>query len=217
MSLAPTWHCVCCQNHNSFWYKNVGNGQVGTAASRSDSQRQATKDACTVAGFNVLRTINEATAAVIAHGLDKEVEAEKNVPIFDLGGSTFDVSLLAVSSRSNPHTPTWVVRTSFDSRLVNHFGAAFRRKHKKYLTANSRAMCRSEPLTSAPSALSSAAGAQTSIEIDSLHESMGFFTSITRARFEELCGDLFRSTLDPSRRSSGIRRSTSLKCTKLCS
>jgi heat shock protein 1/8 len=169
----------------------------------TDSQRQATKDAGTIAGLNVLRIINEATAAAIAYGLDKQLEDEKNVLVFDLGGGTFDVSLLAIkggifevkATAGNTH----LGGEDFDSQLVNHFSAEFRRKHKKDLTTNARAMRRLRTACErAKRTLSSAT--QTSIEIDSLYEGMDFYTSITRARFEELCGDLFRSTLDPVER-----------------
>jgi len=178
----------------------VTSAVVTVPAYCSDSQRQATKDACNIVGLKVLRTINEATAAAIAYGLDKQVEAEKNVLIFDLGGGTFDVSLLTIEGGifevKAVAGDTHLGGEDFDSRLVNHFSATFRRKHKKDLTANARAMRRLRTACErAKRTLSSAA--QTSIEIDSLHEGVDFFTSITRARFEELCSDLFRSTLDP--------------------
>jgi len=166
----------------------------------NDSQRQATKDAGIISGLNVLRIINEPTAAAIAYGLDKQVEAEKNVLIFDLGGGTFDVSLLTIEGGifevKATAGDTHLGGEDFDSRLVNHFAAEFKRKHKKDLTTNARAMRRLRTACErAKRTLSSAA--QTSIEIDSLYEGVDFYTSITRARFEELCGDLFRSTLDP--------------------
>jgi len=178
----------------------VTSAVVTVPAYCNDSQRQATKDAGLIAGLNVIRTINEATAAAIAYGLDKQVEAEKNVLVFDLGGGTFDVSLLTLEGGifevKAIAGDTHLGGEDFDSRLVNHFVAEFKRKYKKDLTTNARAMRRLRTACErAKRTLSSAA--QTSIEIDSLHEGVDFYTSITRARFEELCGDLFRSTLDP--------------------
>ena len=178
----------------------VTSAVVTVPAYFNDSQRQATKDAGIIAGLNVLRIINEPTAAAIAYGLDKQVEAEKNVLIFDLGGGTFDVSLLTIEGGifevKATAGDTHLGGEDFDSRLVNHFGGEFKRKHKKDLTTNARAMRRLRTACErAKRTLSSAA--QTSIEIDSLYEGVDFYTSITRARFEELCGDLFRSTLDP--------------------
>jgi len=166
----------------------------------TDSQRQATKDAGLIAGLNVIRTINEATAAAIAYGLDKQAEVEKNVLIFDLGGGTFDVSLLTIEGGifevKAVAGDTHLGGEDFDSRLVNHFVAEFKRKYKKDLTANVRAMRRLRTACErAKRTLSSTA--QTSIEIDSLHEGVDFYTPITRARFEELCGDLFLFTLGP--------------------
>jgi len=178
----------------------VTSAVVTVPAYCNDSQRQATRDAGLIAGLNVLRTINEPTAAAIAYGLDKQVEAEKNVLVFDLGGGTFDVSLLIIEGgifevkavAGDPH----LGGEDFDSRLVNHFVAEFKRKYKKDLTTNARAMRRLRTACErAKRTLSSAS--QTSIEIDSLYEGMDFYTSITRARFEELCGDLFLSTLGP--------------------
>ena len=178
----------------------VTSAVVTVPAYFNDSQRQATKDAGIIAGLNVLRIINEPTAAAIAYGLDKQVEAEKNVLIFDLGGGTFDVSLLTIEGGifevKATAGDTHLGGEDFDSRLVNHFAGEFKRKHKKDVSTNARAMRRLRTACErAKRTLSSAA--QTSIEIDSLYEGVDFYTSITRARFEELCGDLFRSTLDP--------------------
>jgi L1 cell adhesion molecule like protein len=178
----------------------VTSAVVTVPAYFNDSQRQATKDAGIIAGLNVLRIINEPTAAAIAYGLDKQVESEKNVLIFDLGGGTFDVSLLTIEGGifevKATAGDTHLGGEDFDSRLVIHFANEFKRKHKKELSSNARAMRRLRTACErAKRTLSSAA--QTSIEIDSLYEGVDFYTSITRARFEELCGDLFRSTLDP--------------------
>jgi heat shock protein 1/8 len=178
----------------------VNNAVVTVPAYFNDSQRQATKDAGLIAGLNVLRIINEPTAAAIAYGLDKKVEGERNVLIFDLGGGTFDVSLLTIEEGifevKSTAGDTHLGGEDFDNRLVNHFVNEFKRKHKKDLSTNARALRRLRTACErAKRTLSSSA--QTSIEIDSLFEGIDFYTSITRARFEELCQDLFRSTTTP--------------------
>ncbi|CAI7640185.1 unnamed protein product [Penicillium bialowiezense] len=181
----------------------VNNAVITVPAYFNDSQRQATKDAGLIAGLNVLRIINEPTAAAIAYGLDKKVEGERNVLIFDLGGGTFDVSLLTIEEGifevKSTAGDTHLGGEDFDNRLVNHFVNEFKRKHKKDLTTNARALRRLRTACErAKRTLSSAA--QTSIEIDSLFEGVDFYTSITRARFEELCQDLFRGTMEPVER-----------------
>ena len=181
----------------------VNNAVVTVPAYFNDSQRQATKDAGLIAGLNVLRIINEPTAAAIAYGLDKKTTGERNVLIFDLGGGTFDVSLLTIEEGifevKSTAGDTHLGGEDFDNRLVNHFVNEFKRKHKKDLTANARALRRLRTACErAKRTLSSSA--QTSIEIDSLYEGIDFYTSITRARFEELCQDLFRSTMEPVER-----------------
>lgn len=169
----------------------------------NDSQRQATKDAGTIAGLNVLRIINEPTAAAIAYGLDKKGSTDHEVLIFDLGGGTFDVSLLSIDEgvfevRATAGD-THLGGEDFDNRLVTHLANEFKRKNKKDITQNQRALRRLRTAAErGKRALSSAT--QTSIEIDSLFEGIDFYTSVTRARFEELCSDLFRSTLDPVER-----------------
>ncbi|KAK9727561.1 Hsp70 chaperone [Basidiobolus ranarum] len=178
----------------------VKNAVVTVPAYFNDSQRQATKDAGAIAGMNVLRIINEPTAAAIAYGLDQKSSGEKNVLIFDLGGGTFDVSLLTIEDGifevKATAGDTHLGGEDFDNRLVNHFAQEFKRKNKKDLSDNPRALRRLRTACErAKRALSSIA--QTSIEIDSLFEGVDFYTSLTRARFEELCQDLFRSTIDP--------------------
>jgi len=178
----------------------VSKAVVTVPAYFNDSQRQATKDAGMIAGLDVLRIINEPTAAAIAYGLDKKSEGEKNVLIFDLGGGTFDVSLLTIEEGifevKATAGDTHLGGEDFDNRLVNHFVQEFKRKNKKDLSSNARALRRLRTACErAKRTLSSAA--QTSIEIDSLFDGIDFYTSITRARFEELCQDLFRSTMDP--------------------
>ncbi|EMD38325.1 hypothetical protein CERSUDRAFT_93855 [Gelatoporia subvermispora B] len=178
----------------------VSQAVITVPAYFNDSQRQATKDAGVIAGLNVLRIINEPTAAAIAYGLDKKATGERNVLIFDLGGGTFDVSLLTIEEGifevKATAGDTHLGGEDFDNRLVNHFVQEFKRKYKKDLSSNPRALRRLRTACErAKRTLSSAT--QTSIEIDSLFEGVDFYTSLTRARFEELCQDLFRSTLDP--------------------
>merc|ERR1711939_1068278 len=144
--------------------------------------------------------INEPTAAAIAYGLDKQSAAERNVLIFDLGGGTFDVSLLTIEEGifevKATAGDTHLGGEDFDQRLMNHFVQEFKRKHKKDITGNARALRRLRTSCErAKRTLSSTA--QTSIEIDSLFEGVDFYTSITRARFEELNMDLFRKCMEP--------------------
>merc|ERR1712050_143886 len=168
----------------------------------NDSQRQATKDAGTICGLNVLRVINEPTAAAIAYGLDKKDtgSGEKNILIFDLGGGTFDVSVLSIEDGifevKSTAGDTHLGGEDFDNRLVDHFAQAFKRKYKKDMTGSKRALRRLRTACErAKRTLSSSATAN--IEIDALFEGVDFYTNISRARFEELCSDLFRGTLDP--------------------
>ena len=188
----------------SYLGKTVKNAVVTVPAYFNDSQRQATKDAGAIAGLNVMRIINEPTAAAIAYGLDKKsnMAGERNVVIFDLGGGTFDVSLLTIEEGifevKATAGDTHLGGEDFDNRLLNHFCAEFKRKAKKDLlnSGNKRALRRLRTACErAKRTLSSSA--QASVEIDSLYEGVDFFTSITRARFEELCMDLFRSCMDP--------------------
>eukprot|EP01134_Creolimax_fragrantissima_P003267 CFRG3267T1 len=179
---------------------DINNAVITVPAYFNDSQRQATKDAGAICGMNVLRIINEPTAAAIAYGLDKKVGDEQNVLIFDLGGGTFDVSILTIEDGifevKSTAGDTHLGGEDFDNRLVNYFVTEFKRKHKKDLSSNARSLRRLRTACErAKRTLSSSA--QASIEIDSLFEGVDFYTSITRARFEELCADLFRGTLDP--------------------
>jgi len=185
---------------SAFVGKDIKDVVVTVPAYFNDSQRQATKDAGAIAGLNVLRIINEPTAAAIAYGLDKKSAGESNVLIFDLGGGTFDVSLLTIDDGifevKATAGDTHLGGEDFDNRLVNHFTQEFKRKHKKDMTSNPRAMRRLRTACErAKRQLSSSANA--SIEIDSLFEGADFYSSITRARFEDLCADLFRGTLEP--------------------
>ena len=186
----------------AFLGKDINDAVVTVPAYFNDSQRQATKDAGTIAGMNVLRIINEPTAAAIAYGLDKKgaSTAEQNVLIFDLGGGTFDVSILSIDEGifevKSTAGDTHLGGEDFDNRLVDHFVQEFKRKNKKDITGNKRSLRRLRTACErAKRTLSSST--QTSIEIDSLFEGVDFYTSITRARFEELCSDKFRGTLEP--------------------
>jgi L1 cell adhesion molecule like protein len=178
----------------------VSNAVITVPAYFNDSQRQATKDAGLIAGLNVLRIINEQTAASIAYGHDKNTDGEKNVIIFDLGGGTFDVSLLTIEDGifevKATAGDTHLGGEDFDNRLVSHFAQEFKRKYKKDISTNPRSLRRLRTACErAKRTLSSST--QTSIEIDSLFEGIDFYTSITRARFEELNSDLFRNVIEP--------------------
>ncbi|KAL1201398.1 Heat shock 70 kDa protein 5 [Cardamine amara subsp. amara] len=186
----------------SFLGQTVNNAVVTVPAYFNDSQRQATKDAGAISGLNVLRIINEPTAAAIAYGLDKKgtKSGESNILIFDLGGGTFDVSLLTIEEGvfevKATAGDTHLGGEDFDNRLVNHFVAEFKRKHKKDIAGNARALRRLRTACErAKRTLSSTA--QTTIEIDSLHEGIDFYATISRARFEEMNMDLFRKCMDP--------------------
>jgi len=186
----------------SYLGHEVRDAVVTVPAYFNDSQRQATKDAGVIAGLNVLRIINEPTAAAIAYGLDKKKnsDGESNVLIFDLGGGTFDVSVLTIDGGifevKATAGDTHLGGEDFDNRMVDHFVTEFKRKHKKDISGNKRALRRLRTACERAKRTLSAS-AQANIEIDSLFEGIDFYTSITRARFEELCSDLFKGTLEP--------------------
>jgi len=169
----------------------------------NDAQRQATKDAGTISGMNVLRIINEPTAAAIAYGLDNKAKSagrDQNVLIFDLGGGTFDVSLLTIEDGvfevKATSGDTHLGGEDFDNRMVNHFLDEFKRKYKKDLMTSDRALRRLRTACERAKRTLSAATVA-SIEIDSLFEGIDFTSSITRARFEDLNADYFRATMGP--------------------
>jgi len=181
--------------------KEVTDAVVTVPAYFNDSQRTATKDSGVIAGLNVLRIINEPTAAAIAYGLDKKKgEGECSVLIFDLGGGTFDVSILSIIDGifevKSTAGDTHLGGEDFDNRLVDHFVNEFKRKQKKDMTTNKRALRRLRTACERAKRTLSASS-QANIEIDSLFEGEDFYTSITRAKFEDLCADLFKGTLDP--------------------
>jgi len=181
---------------------DIRDAVVTVPAYFNDSQRQATKDAGVISGLNVLRIINEPTAAAIAYGLDKKKceGKETNVLIFDLGGGTFDVSILTIEDGifevKSTAGDTHLGGEDFDNRMVDHFINEFKRKHKKDIKGNKRAVRRLRTACERAKRTLSAS-AQANLEIDSLFEGIDFYTSITRARFEELCSDLFKGTLEP--------------------
>ncbi|XP_001362950.1 heat shock 70 kDa protein 6-like [Monodelphis domestica] len=185
----------------------VSSAVITVPAYFNDAQRQATKDAGAIAGLHVLRIINEPTAAAIAYGLDRAGSSrERNVLIFDLGGGTFDVSILTIDGGvfevKATAGDTHLGGEDFDNRLVNHFVEEFKRKFRKDISQNKRALRRLRTACErAKRTLSSSS--QASLEIDSLYEGTDFYTSITRARFEELCSDLFRGTLEPVQKALG--------------
>ena len=179
--------------------KEVKNAVVTVPAYFNDGQRQATKDAGSIAGLNVLRIINEPTAAAIAYGLDKK-GGEKNVLIFDLGGGTFDVSLLTIDDGifevKATAGDTHLGGEDFDNRMVEHFLQDIERRHGKDISSNQRAVRRLRTACErAKRTLSTST--QAHIELDSLFDGIDFNSTITRARFEDLCMDYFKKCLEP--------------------
>lgn len=184
----------------SYLGQEVKDAVITVPAYFNDAQRLATKDAGAIAGLNVLRIINEPTAAAIAYGLDQSKAHEQNVLIFDLGGGTFDVSILNIDAGifevKATAGDTHLGGEDFDNRMVDHFVAEFKRINRKDISTQPRALRRLRTACErAKRTLSSSTTAN--IEIDALFEGIDFYSSITRARFEELCADLFRGTLEP--------------------
>ncbi|KAF7119308.1 hypothetical protein RHSIM_Rhsim13G0084400 [Rhododendron simsii] len=180
----------------------VKNAVITVPAYFNDSQRQATKDAGVIAGLNIMRIINEPTAAAIAYSLDNKPSgtSKKNVLVFDLGGGTFDISLLTIEEGKievkATGGDTHLGGEDFDNRMVNHFVERFKMKRKKDISGNPRALRRLRTSCErAKRTLSSTA--ETTIEIAALDEGIDFCATITRARFEELNIDLFRKCMEP--------------------
>jgi len=181
--------------------QSIRDAVVTVPAYFNDAQRQATKDAGHIAGLNVMRIVNEPTAAALAYGLEKNLTGEKNVLIFDLGGGTFDVSILTIDEGSmfevrSTAGDTHLGGEDFDNRMVKHFVAEFRRKHHKDISNNPRALRRLRTACEKAKRILSSS-TEASVEIDALYEGIDFYSKLTRARFEELCIDLFRSCLEP--------------------
>merc|ERR1712071_178087 len=179
--------------------KKVTHAVVTVPAYFNDAQRQATKDAGVIAGLNVMRIINEPTAAAIAYGLDKK-DGEKNILVFDLGGGTFDVSLLTIDNGVfevvSTNGDTHLGGEDFDQRVMDHFIKVIKKKHKTDVSKDKRALAKlRREIEKAKRSLSSVH--QVKVEIESLIDGEDFSETLTRARFEELNMDLFRGTLKP--------------------
>jgi len=197
----------------SYLGKSIKNAVITVPAYFNDSQRQATKDAGVIAGLDVKRIINEPTAAAIAYGLDKKGSGERNVLIFDLGGGTFDVSLLTMedgvfevkATAGNTH----LGGEDFDNRMVEYCLQDYKRRNGSDISRNQRAVRRLRTACERAKRTLSAA-AQATIELDSLADGNDYFATITRAKFEELNMDYFRSCLEPVERvlrDSGLAKS----------
>lgn len=192
--------------------QSVKDAVVTVPAYFNDSQRQATKDAGSIAGLNILRIINEPTAAAIAYGLDKQKEGEQNVLIFDLGGGTFDVSLLTIDGGifevKATAGDTHLGGEDFDDRLVDHCMSEIKKKFSAdTLSAKSKRRLRTA-CEKAKRSLSSSTTVD--IECDSLVDGDDYKTKISRAKFEALCVDLFRKCLEPVEKvlkDSGVSKS----------
>jgi heat shock protein 1/8 len=189
------------QTAEAYLGQPVSSAVITVPAYFNDSQRQATKDAGAIAGLNVLRIINEPTAAALAYGLDRVNEkGEKNILVFDCGGGTHDLTVLTIDEGVFEVKATagdgHLGGEDFDNVLVNHCAEEFKRKHKQDITTNARALRRLRTACErAKRTLSTAT--QASIEIDSLFEGTDFTTTLTRAKFESLCDSLFRRTVAP--------------------
>ena len=186
----------------SYLGEEVKDAVVTVPAYFNDSQRQATKDAGVIAGLNILRIINEPTAAAIAYGLDNAKE-EKNILIYDLGGGTFDVSLLNIEEGvfevKATAGDTHLGGEDFDRRLMDYFLSEFKKKYKKDVSGNKKSLRKLQTACeNAKKTLSS--NTLANLEIDSFYDGIDYNTSISRAKFESLCSDLFRKTFEPVER-----------------
>ncbi|KAM0844092.1 hypothetical protein ACQ4PT_057294 [Festuca glaucescens] len=179
--------------------EKVMHAVVTVPAYFNDAQRQATKDAGVIAGLNVLRIVNEPTAAAIAYGIEQK-GSEKNVLVFDLGGGTFDVSVLAIDNGVfevlATNGDTHLGGEDFDQRLMDYFIKLIKRKHGRDIAGDMRALGKlRRECELAKRALSNQH--QVRVEIESLFDGTDFSEQLTRARFEELNNDLFRKTMVP--------------------
>ncbi|KAF1984879.1 heat shock protein 70b [Aulographum hederae CBS 113979] len=180
--------------------EKVTNAVVTVPAYFTDSQRAATKDAGTIAGLNVLRVVNEPTAAALAYGLDKTDQAERTIIVYDLGGGTFDVSILSVDQGVfevlSTAGDTHLGGEDFDQRVVNHFVKKYNKEHSTDIAKDPKTMGKlKREVEKAKRTLSSQMS--TRIEIESFHKGEDFSETLTRAKFEELNNDLFKKTLKP--------------------
>ena len=183
----------------NFLGREVKNAVITVPAYFNDSQRQSTKDAGTIAGLNVLRIINEPTAAAIAYGLDKK-DKERNILVFDLGGGTFDVSLLTIDSGVfevvSTNGDTHLGGEDFDHRILDYFLKKIKKAHSKDISKSKSAIQKLKTeIEKAKRHLSSSL--QATIEIDELDEGFDFKDTLSRAKFEELNMDLFKKTMAP--------------------
>merc|ERR1711896_45791 len=190
--------------------KEVKHSVITVPAYFNDAQRQATKDAGTISGMNVLRIINEPTAAAIAYGLDKKTE--ENILVYDLGGGTFDVSLLTIDNGVfevvATNGDTHLGGEDFDQRVMQHFIKMFNKKHNKDMAKDKRSLQKlRREVEKAKRALSSTHQAR--VEIEALYDGLDFSETLTRARFEEINNDLFKNTLGPVKQvmeDSGLKK-----------
>lgn len=184
--------------------REVKNAVVTVPAYFNDAQRQATKDAGSIAGLNVMRIINEPTAAAIAYGLDKMSNKEKNVLVFDLGGGTFDVSILTIEDGifevKSTAGDTHLGGEDFDNLLVDHCSQQFEKINKGVSISNNNRALRRLRTACERAKRTLSTSMQACIEIDSLFEGRDFSTTITRAKFEDLCLHLFRRCMNPVER-----------------
>jgi len=190
--------------------KEVKHAVITVPAYFNDAQRTSTKDAGTISGMNVLRIINEPTAAAIAYGLDKKTE--KNILVYDLGGGTFDVSLLTIDNGVfevvATNGDTHLGGEDFDQRVMQHFIKMFNKKHNKDLAKDKRSLQKlRREVEKAKRALSSTHQAR--VEIEALYDGLDLSETLTRARFEEINADLFKNTLGPVKQvmeDSGLKK-----------
>merc|ERR1712224_160040 len=190
--------------------KEVKHAVITVPAYFNDAQRQATKDAGTISGMEVLRIINEPTAAAIAYGLDKKTE--KNILVYDLGGGTFDVSLLTIDNGVfevvATNGDTHLGGEDFDQRVMQHFIKVFEKKHNKDMAKDKRSLQKlRREVEKAKRALSSTHQAR--VEIEALFDGLDLSETLTRARFEEINADLFKNTLGPVKQvmeDSGLKK-----------
>jgi len=189
--------------------RKIAEGYLGTAVNNAvitcpayfnDQQRASTKDAGAIASLKVLRVINEPTAAALAYGLDKKEQEESNILVFDLGGGTFDVTVLTIEKGvfevASTNGDTHLGGEDFDQRVMDHLIKVFKRKHKKDVSGDKRAIQKlKKEAERAKRTLSSTS--QTRIEIEALFDGVDFSETLTRAKFEELNLDLFKKTMKP--------------------
>merc|ERR1712072_985691 len=180
--------------------KSMNKAVITCPAYFNDQQRRSTKDAGMIASLDVLRVINEPTAAALAYGLDKKDKPEQNILVFDLGGGTFDVTVLTIENGvfevASTNGDTHLGGEDFDQRIMGHLMKVFKRKHKKDMSKDKRAIQKlKKEAERAKRTLSSAQ--QTRIEVEGLFDNTDFSETLTRAKFEELNMDLFKKTMKP--------------------